>query len=445
MAVNRGNAIINTGWLLFGSIARMIVQLVIGAISARYLGPSNYGVLNYVGAYISLFSVICELGLTITIVNEIVNHKNMEGEYVGSAILLRMVAAIASTASLLVISRIVDGNDIVIRGVILIRSIGLWFDSFNTISFWYQSKLQSKYTTIYEFIAYVISSFYKIIILVLHKNIFWFAAATTVDSFIIAIFLLWGYKMHSSQSLSFNRGLAKHLIRMGLPFILSGIMVYIYGQTDRIMIGKMMTQTDVGYYSCAATIGAMIAFIPQAIMNSSKTVVMEQYAKDYQKYELRMKQSLALVLWIMNIYSLLLVFFGKYVILILFGKDYLPAASALSILTWSFGLSYVGTLRNIWLICEDKRQYATIFSTIGAFLNVSLNFILIPILGIIGASLTTVFTQCITTFMAPFLFTKTRRFSLLLLDGLLLRGIEIKEVNAYIVSLVKKKQKGNTI
>ncbi len=171
MSMKCGTAIRNTGWLLAGSIVRMIVQLIIGAISARYLGPSNYGILNYVGAYISLFSIICELGLTITIVNEIVNNNDREGEYVGSAIILRIIAAVFSTASLLLISRILDGDDIVIRGVILIRSLGLVFDSFNTISFWYQSKLQSKYTTIYELVAYVISSAYKVLILILHKDI----------------------------------------------------------------------------------------------------------------------------------------------------------------------------------------------------------------------------------------------------------------------------------
>lgn len=445
MSMKRGTAIRNTGWLLAGSIVRMIVQLIIGAISARYLGPSNYGILNYVGAYISLFSIICELGLTITIVNEIVNNNDREGEYVGSAIILRIIAAVFSTASLLLISRILDGDDIVIRGVILIRSLGLVFDSFNTISFWYQSKLQSKYTTIYELVAYVISSAYKVLILILHKDIYWFAAATTVDSFLIAVLLLWGFKKHSTQRLRINTYISKKLIKIGLPFIFSGIMVYIYGQTDRIMIGKMMTQADVGFYSCASTIGTMIGFIPQAIMNSSKTIIMEQHNHNYRLFELRTKQSLALVLWIMNLYAIFLLLFGNIVIQVLFGKDYMPAVSALNVLIWSYGLSYVGTIRNIWLICEDKRTFATVFSAIGAAINVVLNFVLIPIMGIVGASIATVTTQCITTFFAPLLFPQTRRFSILLVDGLFLRGIDAKQIFDQLVSSIKQRCKRKDI
>lgn len=437
--MKRGNAIKNTAWLLAGSIARMLVQLVIGAISARYLGPSNYGTLNYVAAYINLFSIICELGLSIIIVNEIVNHKDEDGTYVGTTIAMRIIASVISTGALLFITKIVEGNDPVIRGIVIIRSMGLIFDSFNTISFWYQSKLQSKYTTFYELIAYVLSSIYKISILVFNKDIFWFAAATTVDSFLLAVFFLWGFRKHSIQKLRINVTLCKKLLKLGLPFIFSGIMVYIYGQTDRIMIGKMLTRTDVGFYSCASTIGTMIAFVPQAIMNSSKTVVMEQFNKNQYIFELKMRQSLAAVLWIMNIYAVFLLVFGRYVISFLFGKDYIPATNALNVLIWSYGLSYVGTLRNVWLICENKISYASFFSTFGALINIILNFFMIPKLGIVGASIATVVTQCFTTFIAPFLLSPTRRFSILLVDGFCLRNIEIKSTIENGKMLLKKK------
>lgn len=445
MFLKRGNVLVNTGWQIAGSLARMVVQLIIGAFSARYLGPSNYGILNYVAAYISLFSIICELGLTLTIVNEIIKHKDEDGVYVGSAIFMRIVASLVSMAALLIISSIVDGNDSVIRGVVFIRSLGLLFDSFNTINFWYQSKLQSKFTTLFELIAYIVSSIYKVCILAFRKDIFWFAAATTVDSFLIAMFLFWGFKKQSGFKFGIDKAVCKDLLKSGVPFILSGIMVYVYGQADRIMIGKMMTQTDVGYYSCAATIGTLIAFLPQAIMNSSKTVIIEQHGINYKKFELCMRQTLAIILWIMNVYALILFVFGRIAILVLYGNDYMPALPTLKVLIWSYGLSYVGTLRNIWLICEGKRKYATIFSVIGATLNIILNYFMIAQWGIVGAAIATVITQGVTTFVAPFIFKDTRRFSVLLIEGLCLRNIELKKhllqnklVKAKIEKAVKK-------
>ena len=437
--MKKGASLRNTSWLLAGGIARMLIQFIVGAISARYLGPSNYGILNYAAAYINLFSIICEFGLTITIVSELVKHRDIEGVYVGTAISMRLLASVISTFMLLMITVLVDGNDPIIRGVVLIRAAGLIFDSFNTISYWFHSHLQSKYTTIYELIAYILSSVYKIAILVFKKNIFWFAAATTIDSAIIAFFLIYGYKKHSGSKLSISKDLARSLTSVGLPFILSGIMVYVYDQTDRIMIGNMMTQADVGFYSCAATIGTMIAFIPQAIMNSGKPVIMEAKKESHSLFELRMRQTLAAVLWIMNLYGVFVFVFGHYIILILFGKSYIESVTALRILIWSFGLSYVGTLRNVWLICNDLHKYASLFSFIGAISNVVLNLIMIRLLGIEGAAIATVFTQFLTIFCAPLIFPKTRRFSLLLKDAFLLRNVELKNMLKRFSAVLRKR------
>ena len=432
--MERGNAIHNTGWLIVGSLARMAIQLAVGVISARFLGPTNYGTLNYVGSYISLFSVICELGLTITIVNEFVTKQEKDGTIIGSAIFLRSVAACISTILLMCITQVTDPGDSVVFYVLVIRSLGLLFDSVNTINCWFQSKLQSKYTTLYELIAYLFSAIYKVIILVLHKNIYWFAAASTLDQLLIATLLFLGYKTKSDKSsgrLRVSFTVCRNLIIQGIPFILSGIMVYLYGHTDRIMIKIMINQTAVGYYSCAAQIGAMIGFIPLAIINSGKTIIMEKKNISEVQYNLRLRQTLAAVLWIMNAYSIFLLLFGKYVIWVLYGKQYLEADGPLKVLIWSYGFSYVGTIRNIWLICENKRKYATVFSAFGSIANITLNLFLIPVHGIVGAAIATLLTQIITSFLGPLVFKDTRAFSIQLLKAYLCREIQLKDLIIY--------------
>ena len=53
----------NTGWIMFAQVYQMLLSLVIGVISARYLGPSNYGTINYAASYISFFTIAGALGL----------------------------------------------------------------------------------------------------------------------------------------------------------------------------------------------------------------------------------------------------------------------------------------------------------------------------------------------------------------------------------------------
>ena len=45
----------NAGWLIIGRILQMLISLVVGLLTARYLGPSNYGLINYANAYTAFF------------------------------------------------------------------------------------------------------------------------------------------------------------------------------------------------------------------------------------------------------------------------------------------------------------------------------------------------------------------------------------------------------
>ena len=41
----------NAGWLIAGKIAQMVISLFVSLLTARYLGPGNYGLLSYAAAY----------------------------------------------------------------------------------------------------------------------------------------------------------------------------------------------------------------------------------------------------------------------------------------------------------------------------------------------------------------------------------------------------------
>ena len=79
----------NAGWLIGGKIAQMILNLVVGLLTARHLGPSNYGIINYANAYIAFFSSLCTLGINNILVKELIDNPKREGEILGSSILLR--------------------------------------------------------------------------------------------------------------------------------------------------------------------------------------------------------------------------------------------------------------------------------------------------------------------------------------------------------------------
>lgn len=428
----------NTFWIVGGQIVRMVISFFVGVLTVRYLGPDNYGVINYVNSYITFFTTLIGLGLNGVIIYEFVNHRQEEGEILGTAIFLRFLAGIISCVVFMPLIYLTDGGDNTVIIVAVLQSIQLPLLCFDTINYWYQAKLMSKTSSIIQTSAYLITAIYKVYLLVSGKNVFWFAAATVIDVTILAFLYMLSYFKNKNQPLKISVPTAKRMFRGCAPFILANMMVVIYGQIDKIMIKHILdSKQDVGLYSAALNICALIAFIPQAIIDSARPLIMEAKKKDEKLYQTRMSQLISGVVWINIIYSVFLTVLSKQIILLLYGDAYLSADSCLKIATWYTAFSFLGAIRSLWLICEEKNRYVFIFSAGGAVTNVLLNCIFIRISGINGAALATLLTQFLANFIYPLIFKNTRVYSILIIKGFFLRSVNIKELENEVMSCMK--------
>ena len=62
----------NSFWIIGEQMFQMVVSFVIGIISARYLGPSNYGALNYTASFVTFFTSIATLGMEGVVIKKII-------------------------------------------------------------------------------------------------------------------------------------------------------------------------------------------------------------------------------------------------------------------------------------------------------------------------------------------------------------------------------------
>ena len=81
----------NASWLILGKIFQMLLNLIVGILTARYLGPSNYGLINYANSYIAFFASICNLGINSIIVKEFIDNRQENGEILGTSIVLKII------------------------------------------------------------------------------------------------------------------------------------------------------------------------------------------------------------------------------------------------------------------------------------------------------------------------------------------------------------------
>ena len=201
----------NAGWLIGGKIIQMSINLIVGLLTARYLGPSNYGLIHYAGAYISFFSSICTLGINSVIVKEFVDNPGKEGMIIGTSLGLRVISSFFSALSIIGLTMMVDSGEPVTQLVVVVSTFGMIFQMFEIFNYWFQSKLQSKITAMVTLVAYVVTSIYRIILLITHKPIEYFAFATSVDYICLAILLSIFYKKNGGGKINFSKEYGNNL------------------------------------------------------------------------------------------------------------------------------------------------------------------------------------------------------------------------------------------
>ena len=408
----------NAKWIVACKLIQSLLRLVIGTISARYLGPSYYGLINYAASIVAFFIPIMELGLRSTLVQEFIDAHEKEGEIIGTSLVMNLTSAFARMISTSLFVLVVNHGETITLIVCLLYSTTLIFQAIEMIQYWFQYKLLSKYPSLVMLGSYVIVSAYKIYLLVTAKNVYWFVLSHSLDYCIIGVSLVIIYKVIQKQKLSFSFDMAKKMFLRSKYYIVSSLMVTIFANTDHVMLKLFVGDSENGFYTAAVTCASMANFVFAAVIDSARPVILSSKKTDKGRFEESVSKLYSIIIYMGLAESLVFTVFAELIIMILYGQDYMATTSVLRIVVWYVSFSYMGTVRNIWILAEGKQSIIWIINLSGVIMNIVLNFAMIPLWGACGAALASVLTQFFTNFIIGFIMKPIRENNSLLLKGL---------------------------
>ena len=414
----------NASWLIGGKVVQMILSLIVGTISTRYLGPSNYGLINYAASFTAFFMSFCTLGINSVIVKDFIDSPNEQGDALGTSIVLRIISSLCSAIMIVAISFVVDAGETETIIVVTLSSISLVFHAFDTINYWFQAQYKSKVTSLAGLTAYLATAIYKIVLLIFGKGVRWFAFANSVDYIILALCLYIVYKKYNGPKLTFSWNKGKYLLSKSYHYILSGMMVVIYGQTDKLMLKHMLNEAEVGYYSVGTTISGMWVFVLAAIIDSMYPTILSLHNKSKEAFDKKNKQLYAIVFYFSIFVSIGFTLIGDFIVWFLYGKAYAPAAVPLKIITWYTAFSYLGVARRAWLVSNDKQRHLKKIYAFASIFNVVLNYLLIPRFGAAGAAVASLITQIFTSLVLPYCINDLRENAKLMLEAICFKNLK---------------------
>lgn len=403
----------NMGWILFKEIYAMLVSLIVGSLSARYLGPSNYGLISYGGAFISFFLIVTQLGMGNVIVLELVRDENKTSTYLGTALIMRLLVSIGSLFLIYGIVVLLEPDNKLLHVVTLLQALSIVFQSSDVLYYWFQAKMEMKYVTLTGMISLTLTSIWRIILLIQNASVAWFAVSASISALISGIAISFFYINKAKTMLRFSIADAKYILANSYHFMINSVTMTFYTQLDKIMIGKMLDETVLGYYTAAATIAVMWEVLPNAILNSARPLFVQKFDTDKKEFKKRYQIVLLGITMLGVCVGLGFTVFAKLFVWILYGIDYYSAIPALRILIWASVCSSIGTGRSIWMVLHQKGKYMEYFTLIGAVINITLNIVFIYFWGYIGAAFSTFATNVFTGIFLPLIFKETRAYALL--------------------------------
>lgn len=400
-----GKVIRNVFWAVTGKIITLFSTLIVGIFVARYLGPEQYGLMNYVISIVALFGVLSVFGTSEIIIRELSKSELPKEVVLGTSFFTRLgLAGIALLA--ICIYLYLASEDVSTSILVLIYSLSSIFSCFDVIRFYFTSIVQNEYVVKSEILRTLVGAGIKVILLLIKAPLWAFIAALTFDFVLLAGGYIVAYrkKVARLSTWKFDVNFAKFLLKVSSPLLISSAAVIIYQRIDRVMIGKILDNESLGYFSTAVSFIGIITFIPSIVVQTIAPILVKIRKEDILRYRREAQRMMNITTWATMIVSIIVSLLSFYIIRYTYGLAYLDAVPVMRILAFKAVGIALTTMGGQLIIIENIHQIAFIRNILACFVCVMCNYLLIPRFGIIGSAWATIITVMFTGGLANIFF-----------------------------------------
>jgi len=392
----------NTLWLIVGMGVNRALKAVLVIYVARMLGATEYGKFAFALAFVGLFSIIYDFGISMMIVREF--SREPEQDF-SSIISLRIILGLVAYAVMIIGSLIVT-EDVTIRKIMFVLGLFCLIESFATIFYGYfQAKQKMEYQTYaetFQTILALIVGFFILFRMPSGQNL---SYGYFVSSAIALAVLLWFFNRKIFRlNIGRDKAVWRKFLLISWPMALTGLFGTICTSMDSIMMGHWNFITETGWYNAAYKL-VIVAMLPAGLISGSFFPVLSRFFKESKDklqslydYHEKIMISLAIPLVVWS------VFFAPRIIYMFYGSSFFPSVLAFQLLMVMVGFYFISRPLNDVLLASNQQKKVFLANFVGAMVNIILNLVLIPRYSLYGAAVSTIATY-LTMFLLLFIFS----------------------------------------
>lgn len=381
--------------------------LILSVLTAKYLGPEQFGLFNFIVAFTAFFQIVTGLGFEATLVKSFIDTPEKRFKILSTSIWMRLISSLAMVALSLFIIPHLRPNDSRAFLMAFFFGLGFVFQILENVDYWFQSRQEISKIVIVRFISFIITSIYRIWLIVEGFDITWFAASFTIECLLNSFFFLlfFGKSKLFSILFHFDVKIAKQLLKIGYPMIFSLVFMSLQTKVDQLMIGMYLGDKSLGFYSVAFRIYEVLLFFPTALASASFPILISSYNQSKTLFKERIQFYYNLTFLAGLLATCFLFLFSENVISLTFGDKYAVSGGVLAILSFACIFGFWGAISNSILLIVSNPKVLLVKNLIALILVIGLNSILIGRYGIFGACFTlitvSIFSHFIFHWMLP--------------------------------------------
>lgn len=387
----------NLFWAVTGKVVTLLGSLLVGIFVARYLGPEQYGLMNYVVSFVALFQVFASFGLNSIEIREESKYRGT-GEkgrvpgaeantILGTAFGLKLIFS-GITMLLVILTAWLFEADTFTKWMITLYSLSMIMNTFGVIRNYFTSIVWNEYIVKTEISRTIIGALIKVVLLLLHAPLAWFIAASLFDTVLIAGGYLLSYRKQiaSPRLWTFDLPTAKYLIKESFPLLLSGAAIVVYQKIDQVMIGNMIDKANVGFFSVASAFVSVLMFVPITITDTYMPIIAKAWNTDKELYRIQNQKFMNLTVWCTIICAVLVSLLSYPLVRYTYGEQYLASVPILQVLSFKVVSVAFSSVAGKMIVVEGLQKWTIIRDLVGSVVCVVLNYLLLPRFGVIAAA-----------------------------------------------------------
>jgi O-antigen/teichoic acid export membrane protein len=395
---------------LVGQIISVIVGALLIIILARILSSENYGLLFLAISIFSVAEIFSKLGISKSAARYITEYNNKRPDQVLHIISTAVIYLFISTSIVIIILLFFRDQIATVAGdpeLSPLLILGPIFLLFASLMDFCRTLLQSfekiKYASMVNAINQISRFTFALGFVFFGYGVFGAIGGYIIGYFIATFFgsiILLRHIVDSYSSLStIEDGLREKLLKYMVPLTATSTANVLDKRVDIILVGAFLGPVSVGYYVVSKQIVQFLESPVGALgFALSPTYGSEKASGNIKKAGQIYKSALSntLLLYIPAAAGIFLL--AEPTIHLIFGEDYSGATPILQVLSLLIILRSITGITSSSLDYLGRARARALAKGVTSILNVFLNILLIPQMGVVGAAIATVITYSIYTF-----------------------------------------------